>query len=151
MAISSKGIRRAYWSIALGLAGQEFTALYVGRGREGREGDRRGRDKEHTKQYGQGEGNVTTLLHIIMFIVCRGRAQADLMVPVGDGMGDTKGEVRVVSILRGWMGEMGGGRRGGTSSMREVSASLIWVDGKRMMQLERKRGKRRGKKNHASF
>ena len=37
----------------------------------------------------------------------------DLMVPVGEGMGETKGEVRVVSILRGcWMGEMGGGREG---------------------------------------
>ena len=60
---------------------------------------------------------------------------ADLMVPVGEGMGETKGEVRVVSILRGWMGEMGGGRGGGMSSTRDVRASLIWVEGKRMMQL----------------
>ena len=63
----------------------------------------------------------------------------DLMVPVGEGMGDTKGEVRVVSILRGCvMGEMGGGRRGGISSIREVRASLIWVDGNLMMQLQKR-------------
>jgi hypothetical protein len=62
-----------------------------------------------------------------------------LMVPVGEGMGDTKGEVRVVSILRGCvMGEMGGGRRGGISSIREVRASLIWVDGNLMMQLQKR-------------
>ena len=66
---------------------------------------------------------------------------ADLMVPVGEGMGETKGEVRVVSILRGWMGEMGGGRGGGMSSTREVRASLIWVDGNRMKQLQKGGGR----------
>ena len=59
-------------------------------------------------------------------------------MPVGAGMGDTKGEVSVVSILKGWTGEMGGGRGGGISSMREVSASLIWVEGNLMMQLQGK-------------
>ena len=34
------------------------------------------------------------------------------------------------------MGEMGGGRRGGISSIIEVRASLIWVDGNLMMQLQ---------------
>lgn len=67
---------------------------------------------------------------------------ADLMVPVGEGMGDTKGEVRVVSILRGWIGEIGGGRGGGISSMREVRASLIWVEGNRMKQLREREEKR---------
>ena len=63
------------------------------------------------------------------------------MVPVGDGMGETKGEVSVVSILRGWTGEMGGGSGGGMSSIRQVSANLICVDGNRMMQLQRDRGR----------
>ena len=62
------------------------------------------------------------------------------MVPVGEGMGETKGEVSAVSILRGWIGEMGGGRGGGMSSMREVRANLICVDGNRMKHLHRDRG-----------
>lgn len=74
-------------------------------------------------------------------------SRADLMVPVGEGMGDTKGEVRVVSILRGWKGEMGGGRGGGMSSMSEVRASLIWVEGNRMIQLEGERGREK-RENH---
>lgn len=65
------------------------------------------------------------------------------MVPVGEGMGDTKGEVRVVSILSGWIGEIGGGRGGGMSSMREVRASLIWVEGNLMKQLKERGGRKR--------
>lgn len=105
--MSSKGILRVYCSTALGLAGQEFTALE--------------REREREMRFG-----------------CLERGMANLMVPVGEGMGETKGDVRVVSILRGWVwviGEMGGGRGGGISSMREVRASLIWVDGNLMMQL----------------
>ena len=59
----------------------------------------------------------------------------DLIVPVGEGMGDTKGEVRVVSILMGHNGcGMGGG--GPRSSKREVKASLICVEGNLIMHLQ---------------
>lgn len=59
----------------------------------------------------------------------------DLIVPVGEGMGDTKGEVRVVSILMGHNGcGMGGG--GPRSSRREVKASLICVEGNLIMHLQ---------------
>ena len=71
---------------------------------------------------------------------------ADLMVPVGEGLGETKGDCMAVSILSGCMGLMEGGAGGGMSSSREVSASLIWVEGNRMMHLqagERRRGERR--------
>ena len=64
----------------------------------------------------------------------------DLIVPVGEGMGDTKGEVRVVSILMGHNGcGMGGG--GPRSSRREVKASLICVEGNLMMHLQCKRSR----------
>ena len=73
--------------------------------------------------------------------VCVGRGLPNLNVPVGEGMGETKGEVSVVSILRVCvMGEMGGGRGGGISSISEVSANLIWVDGNRMMHLQQREG-----------
>lgn len=59
------------------------------------------------------------------------------MVPVGEGMGDTKGEGRgAVSTLRGATGltkEWAEPR----SSRREVNASLICVEGNRMMHLKR--------------
>lgn len=62
------------------------------------------------------------------------------MVPVGDGIGDTKGEVSVVSILRGWAGLVEGREGGPISSRREVNASFICVDGNLMMHLQSVRG-----------
>ena len=64
------------------------------------------------------------------------------MVPVGEGMGETKGEVSVVSMRSGWTGDMGGGRGGGMSSMSEVRASLIWVEGNLMKQLQEREKER---------
>ena len=55
------------------------------------------------------------------------------MVPVGDGIGDTKGDVRGRSALRGRAGLLMSW--GGRSSTRDVNASLICVEGKRMMHL----------------
>ncbi len=55
------------------------------------------------------------------------------MVPVGDGIGDTKGDVRGRSALRGRAGLLISW--GGRSSTRDVKASLICVEGKRMMHL----------------
>lgn len=58
------------------------------------------------------------------------------MVPVGEGMGDTNGDTRVVSTLRGVGTAVGGaGWVGPRSSRREVKASLICVEGKRMIHL----------------
>ena len=63
-------------------------------------------------------------------------AATHLMVPVGDGIGDTKGEVRTVSILSGRAGLEDGCERGGPiSSSREVNTSLICVEGNLMMHL----------------
>ncbi len=61
------------------------------------------------------------------------------MVPVGEGMGETKGEVRGRSARKGRAGLRIIG--GGMSSIREVKASLIWVEGKRIMHLKRKKCK----------
>ena len=61
-----------------------------------------------------------------------------LIVPVGEGIGETKGEVRVVSILSGMTGLERCGCDGPRSSRRDVNASLIWVDGKRMIHLQEK-------------
>ena len=47
-----------------------------------------------------------------------------LMVPVGEGIGDTKGETNWVSTLSGRAGLCIGGR-GPMSSRREVNANLI--------------------------
>ena len=69
--------------------------------------------------------------------------EADLMVPVGEGIGETNGEGDVYweSILTGRAGLcMGGG--GPRSSSRDVKAILIWVEGNRMIHLEGERGER---------
>ena len=61
-----------------------------------------------------------------------------LMVPVGEGMGDTNGEVSWASILSGGMvgcSEEEESCGAPKSSSREVKASLICVDGNLIIQL----------------
>ena len=70
------------------------------------------------------------------------------MVPVGEGMGETKGEragelywpVTSTRLGRAGLCIGGGGPR---SSRRDVNATLISVDGNRMIHLERERERER--------